>query len=118
MNIPTLCLEKKYSCLINCPIWTDIFYLSQDLCLLNSSFFERRTLRSERITRALCLFFMNMGEIISSEQILSHVWPNYSASLGNVSVLINTLRGELNNQNVEIVTIRKKGYMLRPKVRL
>ncbi|MFM5429217.1 transcriptional regulator [Aeromonas veronii] len=114
MHATSLCLEKR-SCLINCPAWNELVYLSQESSLINPTFFNRRTLRSERITRALCLFFMNIGKLISSKQILSHVWPNYSASHGNVTVLIHTLRDELSEQNVEIVTIRGEGYMLKRK---
>ncbi|MFH7527866.1 transcriptional regulator [Aeromonas sp. A5] len=106
--------DKKQHCL-SCQTWRNTFLLSQNASLISNDFLTRRFFHSERLARALCLFFINFGQFISSKQILLHVWPNYSASPGNVPVLIFKLRQELKGQNVEIVTIRKEGYMLTTK---
>ncbi|MFH7526290.1 transcriptional regulator [Aeromonas sp. A5] len=109
------CLEEKKLHCLSCDTWRNISLLSQESSLVSNGFFTHRIFRSERLARALCLFFINFGQFISSKQILSHVWPNYSASPGNVPVLIFTLRQELKEQNIEIVTVRNKGYMLKLK---
>lgn len=65
--------------------------------------------------RMLCALHRNSGMPLSRAFLLKYVWRNGSNVPNNVNVMVSELRTLLSNSELEIITVRGKGYQLLTK---
>lgn len=78
---------------------------------------ERRISLSPTEYRLLRYLMMNAGQVLSKEQILTHVWQyEFAGDLGVVEKFISQLRRKVDSEHDEplIATVRGFGYVIRP----
>lgn len=105
------CLNVAFC--MQCSHWRELKrrLVNQGYC--TEDLFERKEFRSNKVHRALCLFFSNFNLTVSKADIFNYVWPDgRCVSPGSVSVMVYDLRILLSDQNIDIVNVRGVGYRL------
>jgi DNA-binding response OmpR family regulator len=60
----------------------------------------------------LCAFKRYQNRVLSRQFLLEYTWGKTSQAINNVNVMVSSLRGLLSHTELEIMTIRNKGYLL------
>jgi hypothetical protein len=109
--------NKSQSCnrlCYDCPLKLDPIKLTRNMSV------TRRKLKIDANTvrlddpqfRMLCAFKRYQNRVLSRQFLLEYTWGKTSQAINNVNVMVSSLRGLLSHTELEIMTIRNKGYLL------
>ncbi|MFM2476089.1 transcriptional regulator [Celerinatantimonas sp. MCCC 1A17872] len=97
-----------------CKFYNDGIVIDDSSYLKGGNLFfngERRSI-NKSYYRILCALVANVGNVVTREYLLKYGWLNQTNVINNVNVAISELRSSLRGTNMQIITIRKVGYLL------
>jgi hypothetical protein len=109
-NLPQVCGASCFEC----PLNLNEITLSKDVIMTrkNIKVGAHNSSINESKYRMLCAFKHYKNKILSRQFLLEYTWGLDCHITNNVNVMVSTLRSLLNKSELEIVTIRKQGYLM------
>lgn len=75
-------------------------------------FRDERTQLSETQTRIIAALIDRFGVVVSRAVLVGRAWPGADASSNNLDVAVGRLRRQIEPVDLEIRTVRSRGYLL------
>lgn len=111
ISVPDLCSSQC----VTCPKQSQVIYFDTNVFIKRYVLSVAKTTYriSNPMFRVLCAFHEYQGEVVSRKFLLAYGWGINNTVNNNVTVAISELRALLKNiTDLEIITIRGKGYQL------
>jgi DNA-binding response OmpR family regulator len=109
-NKPQICNSFCFQC----PLKLDPIALTADMSIAHLKLkIGTNTVRLNNPQfRMLCAFKRYQNMVLSREFLFEYTWGKTSQANNNVNVMVSSLRSLLRHTELEIMTIRNKGYLL------